>query len=291
MTDFALATVKAVADETDDGPGRFEAILSTSALDRDGEIIDAKAFDPLPESIPIYFEHDWKSGAKPIGRGTPYYEGDVVKIDGTFASTKAAQEIRTLVTEGVVDSMSVGFLNGKRTTKSGVRHVISGEVFEGSLTAIPINTTAKMIAAKALGLTDASLRQERAVKAIEGSYEALRERLCDALEDAYGEYCCWVRGVFADVVIFDCGSDTFRQAYTDDGAVATLTGTRSEVEIHEVVAPNADAAAEPPEVSKSLPHSEGAADPAATAAGSAVTDEAEQNQGARIRLLTQLGTA
>lgn len=292
MTDFALATVKAIDDGTDDGPGRFEAILSTSALDRDGEIIDAKAFDPLPESIPIYFEHDWKSGAKPIGRGRPFYDGDVVKVDGTFASTKAAQEIRTLVNEGIVDSMSVGFLNGKRTTRGGVKHVTSGEVFEGSMTAIPVNTTAKMIAAKALGLAETPVQPERTVKAIEGSYEALRERLCDALEDAYGEYCCWIRGVLPDAVIFDSGSDTFRQTYTDDGTVATLTGTRAEVEIHEVVAPDADAATEPPEpTTLSLHDSDGAAEKAVKAADSAVTSEAEQEHGARIRLLAQLAGA
>lgn len=303
---FALATVKAVGP--DEGPGQFEAVLSDSTLDRDGEIIGAKAFDPLPASIPIYFEHDWKSGATPIGRGEPFYDGDVVKLKGTFATTARAQEIRSLVVEGVVDSMSVGFLNGRREQKSGTRTVVSGEVFEGSLTAIPINTGAKVLIAKAMNekagarnsSTDASQKihdlaaqngatctMSKAVgaetKAIEGSVEALQERVSDALEDAYGEYMCWVRGVLADRVIFNRGSDTFSQSYTDDGAVVTLSGVAVEVDIHEIVVDDADAATEPDEATTlSLSDSNGAVDPAAKAAGSSATDEAAQAK-AQIR--------
>jgi HK97 family phage prohead protease len=284
MTDFAFASVKAVGTE-DSGPGQFEAVLSTSTLDRDGEVIAAKAFDPLPASIPIYFEHDWKSGATPIGRGEPFYDpSGVVKVKGTFASTARAQEIRSLVVEGVVDSMSVGFLNGKRQTKSGVPTVVSGEVFEGSLTAIPINTTARVLASKAL-----NGEPGHTTKAIEGSHEALRERLCDALE-VYGEYCCWIRGVMPTTVVFDCDGDTWQQTYTDDGTVATLTGTRVEVDIHEVVVADVEPPTDPADPTMlSLQNSEGAADAAAKAAASAVTDEAEQAK-AKFRLLTQLGT-
>jgi len=95
-------------------------------------------------------------------------------------------------------------------------------------------------------------------KAIVGSVEALQERVSDALEDAYGsDYGYWgyLRGVLPNAagdggtVIFQSSrvtqdnydSATYTQDYTDDGSVTTLLGTATEVDIHEVVAPDADA--------------------------------------------------
>lgn len=324
MTDFAFATVKAVGDQ--EGPGEFEAILSTGTLDRDGEVIGEKAFGELPASIPIYFEHDWKSGASPVGRGVPFYEGDTVKLKGRFASTPRAQEIRSLVVEGVVDSMSVGFLNGKREMKSSgpgakaVKTVVSAEMFEGSLTAIPINTTAHVLAAKAMNekagarnsTTDSGRLQtihdlamengatcdsSKAIgtKSIEGSIEALQDRVRDALEDQYGKWSTCLRGVLPDAVIFDqFGEGTMRQSYTDDGAVVTLEGNPVEVDIHEVVVPDPDADREPSPMSTLVV--DDAAEATTKAAGSepaapvaaAAADAAEQAK-ARLSLLRAKG--
>lgn len=338
MNDYALAAVKAIGD--DDGNGSFQAVLSTSALDRDGEVIETRAFDPLPESIPIYFEHDWMSGAAPVGRGVPYYAADgTLMLDGTFASTGKAQEVRALVVEGMVDAMSVGFLNAKREVRSGVRTVTKGDVFEGSLTAIPINTGAKLLAAKAFASSKAGARnssadqaliqtihdnattlgamcdasnaigkafaaverKQRTSKAIVGSIEAQQERVRDALEDAYGPWCTELRGVLPDVVVFDWldrDGDTYQQSYEDDGAVVTLTGDPLEVDVHEVIAPDADADREDSEqapsllsiVAKNLTTTGAADDAAATAADKAAAaaadpaaDEVEQAL-ARIRL-------
>ena len=91
-------------------------------------------------------------------------------------------------------------------------------------------------------------------KSIVGSVEALQDRVRDALSDAYPHCYCWLRGVLSDAVIFetsglgepdDYESATYRQEYTDDGAVVTLVGEASEVDIHEIVAPDADADREP----------------------------------------------
>lgn len=98
-----------------------------------------------------------------------------------------------------------------------------------------------------------------AVKSIIGSVEALQDRVSDALEDAYGSrygYWGWLRGVIPNdthdggTVIFESSAlsepdtydlATYSQGFTDDGTVVTLTGTATEVDIHEVVAPDADA--------------------------------------------------
>lgn len=202
------ATIKAL--ETDNPNGEFEAILSTSTPDREGESIAAGAFDPLPASMPLYVQHDWMEKALPIGRGVPSYVGDMLTIKGTFASTPRAQEVRSLVNEGVIDSMSVGFLNGKRKSIGGQKTVTKGEAFEASFTGVPVNPTATVLASKALAGVKAGARnsstdqgyiqqahdslvsagadcagaksvQQASVKAIAGSYEDRQEDITEAL--------------------------------------------------------------------------------------------------------------
>ena len=141
---YAFAEVKSVAGEHPNG--EFEVILSAQTLDRDGEVIDAKAFEPLPESIPFHAFHDFHD---PIGRGAPFYDGDVLKARGVFASTPRAQEIRTLVTEGIIGHTSVGFMAAKRVeSEDGAPHITSGELLEGSFVSVPSNREAAVLAAK-----------------------------------------------------------------------------------------------------------------------------------------------
>lgn len=257
------AEVKAVA--SDNPNGEFEAILSTDALDRDGESIAPGAFDPLPKSIPIFHAHDWREGQVPVGKAEPFYDGTILKARGVFASTPRAQEMRALVAEGIVDSMSVGFLKAKRSKADGKTLVTKGELFEASFTAVPVNNTAKVLAAKALAATKARARHSAAgmeqiqsthdarsnlcascgasksfVKAIVGTVEALQERVRDALEDTYGEWATYLRGVNpSGTVFFDRSDGTFQQSFTDDGDVVILNDDVTEVDVHEVVVPDA----------------------------------------------------
>lgn len=141
---FAIGQVKATDGESPNG--EFEVILSAETVDRDGEIIDAKAFEPLPESIPFHAFHDFHD---PIGRGVPFYDGDVLKARGVFASTPRAQEIRTLVTEGVIGHTSVGFMAAvRKDADEDAPHVTSGELLEGSFVSVPSNREAAVLAAK-----------------------------------------------------------------------------------------------------------------------------------------------
>lgn len=140
---FALAEVKAA--ESENPSGEFEVILSAETVDRDGEVIDAKAFEPLPESIPFHAFHDFND---PIGRAVPFYDGDVLKARGMFASTARAQEIRTLVTEGVIGHTSVGFMAATREDGKDAPHITKGELLEGSFVSIPSNREATVLMAK-----------------------------------------------------------------------------------------------------------------------------------------------
>ena len=140
---YAFAEVKAA--ESENPNGEFEVILSAETVDRDGEVIDAKAFEPLPDSIPFHAFHDFHD---PIGRAVPFYDGDVLKARGTFASTPRAQEIRTLVAEGVIGHTSVGFMAAVRKDAEDAPHVTSGELLEGSFVSVPSNREAAVLLAK-----------------------------------------------------------------------------------------------------------------------------------------------
>jgi hypothetical protein len=158
---YAYCEVKSL-DETDDAPnGAFEAILSAATLDRDGEIIDARAFEPLPDHIPIDIDHGM-TVATTVGSGTPYYDGDVLKIKGTFSSIPRAQELRTLVREGHIRSMSVTFMSAERDNRDGVPHVTKGELLNAAYVPIPSNREATVLVAKAFAPTEAEIKATKA---------------------------------------------------------------------------------------------------------------------------------
>lgn len=309
----ALALVSG-GEATDEHPnGAFEVILSSPTKDRDGEIIDPKAFEPLPDHIPFDIDHGM-SVTTTVGSGAPYYAADgTLRVKGGFASTNLAQEVRSLVTEGHIRTTSVTFMAATRTKdEKGVPHVTTAELLNGTFTPVPSNRESVVLSAKALA-AKAGARNSAAdmeliqaahdalmalgaacagekrygknpmarvdEKSIVGSVEALRDRVCDALEDAYDRWTC-LRGVIPNpdgtggTVVFDSYDDgydieSYQQTYTDDGAVVTLTGQASVVDILEIVTPDADADREYDETLKSASD---AADPAAPAAGSAAED-------------------
>jgi hypothetical protein len=127
---YALGEVKSVED--DENPnGGFDVVLSSPSLDRDGEIIDAKVFDPLPEHITFDIDHGM-STATTVGSGKPFYEGDVLRVKGTFSSIPRAQEVRTLVREGHIKTTSVAFMGAEREEKDGVTHITKAELLNGA---------------------------------------------------------------------------------------------------------------------------------------------------------------
>lgn len=141
-----IAEVKAVDD--DSNFGSFEAILSAPTKDRDGEIVDAKAFEPLPARIAVDIDHGLSTEST-VGSGVPFYDGDTLKIRGTFSSIPRAQEVRALVAEGHVGFMSVAFMAAEREKKDGVPHVTKAELLNATFTPIPSNREAAVVTAKA----------------------------------------------------------------------------------------------------------------------------------------------
>lgn len=149
--DKLLVTIKSTSAETKAPNGSFEAILSVPTLDRDNEIIDAGAFNPLPAKITIDIDHAM-SVEKTVGSGQPFYDGEVLKIRGTYASHPLAQMVRGLVDEEHIDSMSVAFMNGlyEVDKKDGKRHLRKGELLNAGIVGIPSNRDALITASKSL---------------------------------------------------------------------------------------------------------------------------------------------
>jgi HK97 family phage prohead protease len=137
--------------ETDSPNGAFEVVLSAATLDRDGEIIDSRAFDPLPDHVPFDIDHGMTVQTT-VGSGQPYYAEDgSLRVKGTFASTPLAQEVRTLVAEGHIRTTSVTFMAAERENdEKSIPHVTRAELLNGTFTPVPSNREAVVLSAKAL---------------------------------------------------------------------------------------------------------------------------------------------
>lgn len=145
---YALGEVKAAPDDDGSGVGEFDVILSTPTLDRDGEVIDAKVFEPLPDHITFDIDHGM-STATTVGSGKPFYDGDVLRVKGTYSSIPRAQEVRTLVREGHIRTTSVAFMSAKREEDDdGVVHIKKAELLNGAFVPIPSNRDAVVLSAK-----------------------------------------------------------------------------------------------------------------------------------------------
>lgn len=322
MSDFAEflsfnASVKSVAT-ADDSPGEFEAILSTPGVDRENESLKAGALT-LPASMPVYVDHDWRDGSLPVAKCVPRYEGEEIHVQGTFARHDRAQDVRNLVNDGIIDSMSVGFMNGQRARdqKSGVTFVTGGEVFEGSFTGIPINTGAKVLASKAFergkagarnNATDSSRLQQihdlatengalcsgaKSLKSVEGSWEQRSDELYEQLSATYPDS-DWVERIatFDDYIVYEVhggASDDkqFRCSYTFDGNDVTF-GAPEEVEAVQDLTITPVGANTPP-AGQNSPPTQATGKAAAPAAADPAADEVEQAK-ARIRLRTVAAT-
>lgn len=236
----ALGLVEMV--ETENPHGEFDVILSATTLDRDGEIIDSRAFDPLPDHVPFDIDHGMTVQTT-IGSGAPYYAEDGnLHVKGTFASTSLAQEVRTLVSEGHIRTTSVTFMTADRESdEKGVTHVRTAELLNGTFTPVPSNREAVVLSAKAV---TAALDEKVGARNSGGDAEKIQSIHDTAM--SLGASC---EGAAKSVK-----------------AAEPLTGEPVEADVMEIVTPDADADRETDDVLKSADR---AADVAAKAAASA----------------------
>src|SRR6516225_1665282 len=115
----ALATIEDVDDDLKYGPhGGFTCIASTPSEDRDGDNLYQEEWKALPEHITVDSDHGM-SVATTVGSGRPYFNSDGnIQTDVSLSSIPRAQEVRTLIKERHIRSVSVAFMTDK-TKKSG----------------------------------------------------------------------------------------------------------------------------------------------------------------------------
>ncbi len=236
---FALGEVKAIEDADGDPNGEFDVILSAPTLDRDGEVLDSKIFEPLPDHITFDIDHGM-STATTVGSGTPFYDGEVLRVKGTYSSIPRAQEVRTLVREGHIRTTSVAFMGAVREEKDGVPHVVKAELLNGAFVPIPSNRESVVLSAKSYeqkaGTAPRLVPTASITRKAHGmTANTLRDLLDGAVRSAYGaeDTYIWVRDYTDEWVVFEQSSnDTYaiwRQDYAvNDGAVS-LTGEAAEV--------------------------------------------------------------
>lgn len=160
--------------ETESPNGGFEVILSAPTTDRDGEVIDSRAFEPLPDHIPFDIDHGMTVQTT-VGSGTPFYDDDgALRVKGTYASTALAQEVRTLVSEGHIRTTSVTFMAADREDEKGVVHVRTAELLNGTFTPIPSNREAVVLSSKALAATEkvGARNSAKDAEAIQAAHDA-----------------------------------------------------------------------------------------------------------------------
>lgn len=185
--------------------GSFEAILSAPTLDRDGDVFATSEWKlPLPEHITIDIDHGM-SAATTVGSAEPFFDDDGnLRVRGTFASTPLGQEIRTLVNEGHIRTMSVAALEDSAPTKDADGNsVVTRELLNGAFVAVPSNREARILASKSLGRPEMIVG--RRAKAINGSLGDLESSIRQAARDAFGSDDpdadfdnIWVQAVFLD---------------------------------------------------------------------------------------------
>ncbi len=127
------------------GSGTFEVIATTSGVDRDGEsiLIEGWDFENYKKNPIILFGHNYWDINAIVGAATDIkIEGQQVVISGVFADTEAGQHLRKLYDDGIVRTVSVGFIPKER--KGNV--ITKAELLELSFVPVPANPEALSLA-------------------------------------------------------------------------------------------------------------------------------------------------
>lgn len=142
--------------DTNEDAGGWTAVASSASVDRDLERIAPGAFRPLPLSVPVHDGHplgrDVAPSVRQVGRAKPYYDGDTLYVDGTFSRSPQAQQLREMVLEGTIDSMSIMFHNAERKMVGDVPTIVSGELLAVDFVSVPSNRDARVLSVR--GFTD-----------------------------------------------------------------------------------------------------------------------------------------
>lgn len=139
-----------VIDKSMDADARvISGWASTPALDREGDTIEPSAFaGSLGSRLKVLFNHQQDLPIGKIVRAEIQEAG--LWIEAKLASgTAKADEVWSLISQGILDSFSVGFVpteweNISKTGSTGPRRYTKAELLEVSVVTIPANPHAVM---------------------------------------------------------------------------------------------------------------------------------------------------
>jgi HK97 family phage prohead protease len=119
-----------------------------SIADKDQDIIQKGAFtksiNSLEKHLKLLWQHDTKM---PIGIVTSISEDNYGLFMCAYIvqTTQKAQEAAKLVEEGIIDSLSIGFIPRKvKTDATGLSRIIEATLYEISLVTFPANPMSKI---------------------------------------------------------------------------------------------------------------------------------------------------
>jgi len=132
--------VKAESDNT------FSGFASTPDLDQGGDIVVKGAFSRTIAQrggkLKMLWNH--KSDAMPIGKYTKVEEREGgLYVEGKVSDTTAGRDVMTLLRDGAIDSMSIGYIPKEADRREdGVRVIKDLDLLEVSLVNFPMNEKA-----------------------------------------------------------------------------------------------------------------------------------------------------
>jgi len=147
------------------GEGEFEVVATSEKVDRDGEVIKLDGWDFSNYMLnPVVLEsHD--IGCMPVGAVTDLrVENGKVIVRGVFARTDEGQELRQLYDDGILRTVSVGFIPKQRQGNI----ITQAELIEISFVSVPSNPEAMSTReAKEIEITEIPTDKENAEVKIE----------------------------------------------------------------------------------------------------------------------------
>lgn len=182
------------ADDVDAGQRMISGYASTYDLDQGGDIIVRGAFAKTLETgskrVKVLWQHN---SQMPIGRPVSMVEDDRgLFVQSYIAKTRQGDEALELAREGIIDSMSIGYMVRDADYKDdGVRLIKELDLMEYSLVTWPMNEAAVITGVKSLDareiervLREAGLSRSQAKAVACAGVKSLREADQKAVSDA-----------------------------------------------------------------------------------------------------------
>lgn len=137
-----------------EGDNAFSGFASTPDLDQGGDIVVKGAFARTiaqrGDKLKMLWNH--KSSDLPIGKYTKVEEREGgLYVEGKISETVIGRDVMTLLRDGAIDSMSIGYsVVDKEYNDDGVRIIKDLDLYEVSLVNFPMNEKAVITGVKAV---------------------------------------------------------------------------------------------------------------------------------------------